>query len=254
MNLAENIYRFRTEQNMSQLDLADALEVSRQSVSKWETGAAVPELDKLMKMCDLFDVSLDVLVGRAVPAAVAPAQPTLRWLSSIPTRKLVGGILFACAFLFFLAFIIKNSIWEGILWTLPLVGCGLVCFFCPRHTGLWCAWVLCAPFLVIPLKQFMRSDIASLIDLLTKIPLLAFTVFSFRKEKLEMNRTLRIFLSAGWSVWLFWVLVWLGGMNRQPVLFEGVTLAYLVEVLLFPLSTVMVTTTVRVWKPKEAVK
>ena len=35
MNLGENIYRFRTEKNMSQGDLADALEVSRQSVSKW---------------------------------------------------------------------------------------------------------------------------------------------------------------------------------------------------------------------------
>ena len=49
MSLAENIYKFRTEQNMSQLDLADTLEVSRQSVSKWETGAAVQELDKLKK-------------------------------------------------------------------------------------------------------------------------------------------------------------------------------------------------------------
>jgi len=49
MSLAENIYRLRTEQNMSQLDLADALEVSRQSVSKWETGTAVPELEKLIK-------------------------------------------------------------------------------------------------------------------------------------------------------------------------------------------------------------
>ena len=251
MSLAENIYRFRTEQNMSQLDLADALEVSRQSVSKWETGTAVPELDKLIKMSDLFDVSLDVLVGRAVPAATAPAQPTLRWLSSIPTRKLVGGILFICAFLFFLAFIIKNSIWEGFLFTLPLVGCGLVCFFCPRHTGLWCAWMLCAPFLLMPMEQYIRIDIASLIDLFTQIPLLAFTVLSFRKEKLEMNRFLHYFLGAGWISWFFWLLIWLGGMNRQPVLFEGLSLPYLVDTLLFPLFTVLLTTTVRVWKPKE---
>lgn len=80
MSLAENIYRLRSEQNMSQLDLADALEVSRQSVSKWETGTAVPELDKLVKMSDLFGVSLDELVGRSVPVetpiqAEAPALP-----------------------------------------------------------------------------------------------------------------------------------------------------------------------------------
>ena len=47
MNLGENIYRLRAEKNMSQGDLADALEVSRQSVSKWENNSATPELDKL---------------------------------------------------------------------------------------------------------------------------------------------------------------------------------------------------------------
>lgn len=248
MSLAENIYRFRTEQNMSQLDLADALEVSRQSVSKWETGTAVPELEKLIKMCDLFDVSLDVLVGRAVPAAAAPAQPALRWLSSIPTRKLVGGILFACAFLFFLAFIIKNSIWEGFLLTLPLVGCGLVCFFCPRNTGLWCAWVLCAPFLLIPLDQYIRSDLAFLIDLFTQIPLLIFTVLSFRKEKLEMNKYLHYFLGVGWITWFFWFVLWLGSLHNPPELFNGFSLIYLLEALIFPLFAALLTTTIRVCK------
>ena len=63
MNLGENIYRLRTEKNMSQGDLADALEVSRQSVSKWENNSAVPELDKLKKMSQLFDVTLDELVN-----------------------------------------------------------------------------------------------------------------------------------------------------------------------------------------------
>ena len=49
MTLGENICRLRTEKGMSQGDLADLLEVSRQSVSKWETGSSVPELDKLVK-------------------------------------------------------------------------------------------------------------------------------------------------------------------------------------------------------------
>lgn len=69
MNLGENIYRLRIEKNMSQGDLADALEVSRQSVSKWENNSAVPELEKLVKMAGLFEVSLDTLVGNQ------PVQP-----------------------------------------------------------------------------------------------------------------------------------------------------------------------------------
>ena len=62
MNLGEQIYKYRTAKNMSQGNLAEALEVSRQSVSKWETGAAVPELDKIVKMAALFGVSLDTFI------------------------------------------------------------------------------------------------------------------------------------------------------------------------------------------------
>ena len=48
MKLHEKIYHLRTEKKLSQGDLAEILGVSRQSVSKWETGASVPDLDKLV--------------------------------------------------------------------------------------------------------------------------------------------------------------------------------------------------------------
>ncbi|MBQ9976785.1 MAG: helix-turn-helix transcriptional regulator [Clostridia bacterium] len=50
MNLGEKIYTLRTKSNMSQGALADALDVSRQSISKWENNTSVPELEKLIKM------------------------------------------------------------------------------------------------------------------------------------------------------------------------------------------------------------
>ena len=62
MTLGTNIQRLRKEQNMSQGDLADALDISRQSVSKWETDAATPDLDKLLKLSEIFAISLDELV------------------------------------------------------------------------------------------------------------------------------------------------------------------------------------------------
>ena len=52
MNLGETIYRLRTGRGMSQDALAGALDVSRQSVSKWENNAAVPELVRLAKYMD----------------------------------------------------------------------------------------------------------------------------------------------------------------------------------------------------------
>ena len=62
MNLGETIYKLRTDKQMSQGELAELLEVSRQSISKWENNSAVPELDKLIRLSEIFEVSLDELV------------------------------------------------------------------------------------------------------------------------------------------------------------------------------------------------
>ena len=68
MSLGATISRLRAEKKLSQGELADALGVSRQSVSKWETDASIPELDKLVKLSQLFGVTLDELVtGETLP-------------------------------------------------------------------------------------------------------------------------------------------------------------------------------------------
>lgn len=75
MSLGENIYNCRVLKNWSQTDLADALAVSRQSVSKWENGTATPDLDKLINMKEIFEVSLDDLVFGKVDSAPQPVAP-----------------------------------------------------------------------------------------------------------------------------------------------------------------------------------
>lgn len=62
MTLGEKIYALRSDHKMSQGDLADKLNVSRQSISKWETGQSIPEMDKISAMSDLFGVSTDYLI------------------------------------------------------------------------------------------------------------------------------------------------------------------------------------------------
>lgn len=62
MSLGEKITLLRKEKYWSQEELAMQMEVSRQSVSKWESDASVPELDKLIKLGEIFDVSLDYLL------------------------------------------------------------------------------------------------------------------------------------------------------------------------------------------------
>lgn len=74
MSLGENIIRLRGEKNLSQERLAAELEVSRQAVSKWETNTSVPELDKLLRMSELFGVTLDELVKGASTSAASQGK------------------------------------------------------------------------------------------------------------------------------------------------------------------------------------
>ena len=62
MTFSEKLTDLRRKSGMSQEQLADRLGVTRQSVSKWESGTAMPELVKLISLSELFDVSVDYLV------------------------------------------------------------------------------------------------------------------------------------------------------------------------------------------------
>lgn len=62
MAFSEKLKYIRNELRMSQDELAGELGVSRQSISKWESGAAYPEIDKLITISNFFDVSIDYLL------------------------------------------------------------------------------------------------------------------------------------------------------------------------------------------------
>ncbi len=68
MNLANNLRKIRKENNLSQEQLAEKLGVSRQSVSKWESEQAYPEMEKMIQICDLFDITMDELINQNVSA------------------------------------------------------------------------------------------------------------------------------------------------------------------------------------------
>ena len=65
MELYENLARLRKEAGLSQQDLAERLDVSRQSISKWELGTALPSMENLIGLSRLYGVSLDYLVGNS---------------------------------------------------------------------------------------------------------------------------------------------------------------------------------------------
>lgn len=62
MNLGNNLITLRKKENISQEELAERLDVSRQAVSKWESGNGYPETEKLLKICEIFKCNMDTLM------------------------------------------------------------------------------------------------------------------------------------------------------------------------------------------------
>lgn len=105
MKLSEKIACLRRQQNWSQEELAERLDVSRQSVSKWESGASVPELDRIIQLCDLFGLTADELIRDSIdldaPRPTVPGGPPVVTLQEaygyaaqrqIAARKIALGV------------------------------------------------------------------------------------------------------------------------------------------------------------------
>lgn len=75
MILADKIILLRKKKGWSQEQLAEKLDISRQSVSKWESGASVPELSKVLKMSEIFGVSTDYLLKEEIEDETQGVQP-----------------------------------------------------------------------------------------------------------------------------------------------------------------------------------
>lgn len=66
MNFAQNLQCIRTRNGLTQEQLAEELDVTRQSVSKWESGASFPEMETLLKICERYQVNLEELMRGSV--------------------------------------------------------------------------------------------------------------------------------------------------------------------------------------------
>ena len=66
MSLATKLVSLRKENGLTQIALAEKLDVSRQAISSWEVGKAIPSTDKLKLLCDLYGVSIDNLLNEGV--------------------------------------------------------------------------------------------------------------------------------------------------------------------------------------------
>lgn len=255
MSLGETIYRLRTEKSLSQEELASALGVSRQSISKWETNASVPELEKLVKLSEVFSVSLDELVldRKPEPEPAAPAAPVPPiQKQSFPVRKIVGTILLCFGILFSFLLMLFGGDFLLCLWFgSPLILCGVLCLIFSKNIGLWCAWAI---FFTVnaylrwatgvnwrltlmtlryePSMNYVRLAMAW-VELVIMVLLPVITILRFRKKPLEKNRKNLWLLAAGWGLLaaLLWFPFSFGPYSNIWILVDWLRLAVLVPVL-----------------------
>ena len=183
MNLGETIYRLRTGRGMSQDALASALEVSRQSVSKWENNAAVPELDKLLKLSEIFGVTLDELVGREAPTPTPPAQ-------SPPPYRTIGAILLGFGLLTTLLLSIMAGFLVGVFLGMPFTIVGSILLSNskePLFHAAWGVFAVYAPLLYFVMLNFMGFGlyVKSLVIGIWFAALILWAIIRHKKGKLS---------------------------------------------------------------------
>ena len=124
MNISDRIQTLRKAKGMSQEQLADAVGVSRQAVSKWESEQASPDLDKVVIMSELFDVTTDYILKGIEPVEVQDYKTMADVIDQkILTEKngqkaktifkyvLIGlGVLFAIDFIVFVIYVLANGL------------------------------------------------------------------------------------------------------------------------------------------------
>ncbi len=202
MNLGETIFRLRTAKGMSQGDLAEALEVSRQSISKWETNVSVPELDKLVKLSEVFGVTLDELVtGKAETTqdpAAAPEQTEPRIIyvekpvrPSLSPAQILGIILLSCSLLCFVMFACFGDWYDlGVVFLLclPVALWGVLCLV-TKHPLSWCIWcssLILLMYMLIITGRGVYSILFLVIGFLLVGGALLYTVYLHKKGRIRI--------------------------------------------------------------------
>ena len=210
MDLGERLYQLRKARNLSQGEVADALGVSRQSVSKWENNTSVPELDKLVKLGELFGLTLDELVkGEAAPAPAGRLERPRPASGPAGGRRIAAIALLVCggvgSLLFCTTLLIYLTLW--------LVLAGLLCWHVQEHLGLclglsfWMFLVvyfqitsILSPWnVLIPAVYRFSTPFQIFLDWLLLLPLLLFLGLAVRAAWRQFDRPalLRLGLAVG---------------------------------------------------------
>ena len=134
MSFGENVSFYRKKLKITQEDLAERLYVSRQTVSRWETDSTVPDVDTLLRLCDIFGCDMDTLVRKCAleaenPPQVADASKHTEHMKNYALIASLGICALMLAFaVFILCWSLEGGTWIGIFALVVLLAIAVTLF------------------------------------------------------------------------------------------------------------------------------
>lgn len=133
MRFEEKLVDLRKSRGISQEQLAEALGVSRQAVSRWESGDSTPDMTNLLGLCQYFGVSADYLIfderdidgdrSKSIPSSKAKNPPDKRFIG-----HLISSICFLIASVAYAIIAVEGHMLSGFAWILCIIT-GALCGF-----------------------------------------------------------------------------------------------------------------------------
>ncbi|QMW79801.1 XRE family transcriptional regulator [Blautia producta] len=181
MSFGENLQYYRKREEITQEQLAERMEVSRQTISKWEAGTSYPEMEKIMQLCDMFSCSMDTLLRKDAQAEVvedsAQYEEHMKRFGKAVTAG-VGILIIGGAF---------STLLEGM-------------------NGLWKALqdIVMFPFLIVAVLTFVVAGIRHS-EFTKRHPYIL--PFYTEEEKVSLDRSFPIKMAAGIGILLMSIVV-----------------------------------------------
>ena len=146
MNFSEKLLTLRKANELTQEQLAEKLDVSRQSISKWDSGQATPELDKIVALSAIFNVTTDYLLKSSeiddlsVKTEMLEKQQQLMFVREKKQKRIFWCVMYSLAvyLIFFAAYFIGHfHFWKwvanpSVMFAGFLIATAIVIFVCAK--------------------------------------------------------------------------------------------------------------------------
>ena len=139
---ASNIIKLRTQAGMTQLELAEQLNYSDKSVSKWERAESMPDAYVLKRMSEIFGVSVDYLLS--AHDEWKPAAPEQTISSRVVTTIAIVGIWTAALLAFIVCWLMGHLVWLIFAYAVPVSLITLLVLHSIWEAGRYNYWIIAA--------------------------------------------------------------------------------------------------------------